>query len=72
MGDAESGIRCTMSIVEAQLNRWGQPTRVIDTRKVAQQIVEHWMATSSDGSPESLMNTLDDTLKQIVIQLCDA
>jgi len=39
---------------------------------VAIQIVEHWVATSPDGSPESLMDTLDKTLKEIVVQLCDA
>ena len=61
-----------MAIVEAQINRFGQTTRVIDTRKVAMQVVQHWVDTSPDGSPESLVDALDGILKDIVVQLCDA
>lgn len=59
-----------MSLVEIHLNRWSQPVRFVDTRKVATQIVQAW-AASSDGSPESLVDALDRTLRDLVVAMCD-
>lgn len=61
-----------MSLVEIHLNRWSQPVRFLDTRKVAEQIVRAWAETSPDGSSESLVDTLDRTLRDVVVALCDA
>jgi len=60
-----------VAYVELKINRYGQMVRVIDTRKVATEIIEHWSATS-DGDSQSLIDELDRSLKEIVILLCDA
>lgn len=60
-----------MPIVEAKLFR-GEPTRVIDTRKAAENIVLYWAEHSPDGKPEDLVDVIDKTLHDILIALCDA
>jgi hypothetical protein len=59
-------------LVEAKFNRYGSPVRVVDTRKAAEHIVQHWADTTPDGNPESLVVIIDKTLKEILVQLCDA
>ena len=61
-----------MAFVELRLNRYQQPVRYLNTRKTAEDIVRAWVNTSPDGSPESLVQQLDDTLRQILVSICDA
>jgi len=61
-----------VAFIETRLNRWGEPTRYVDTRKVANQIVDHWSKTSPDGNATSLIDVIDRTLQQILVGLCDA
>jgi len=54
------------------LARWVEPARYLDSHALAFKVVEEWMRTSPDGSPDSLVKAFESTLNGVLRALCDA
>ena len=61
-----------MSAYQLSFNHWAYPTRTLDTHEMARATVERWTKLSPDGSPESLIQTFEQTLDGLLKALCDA
>lgn len=53
-----------------QIDRWQEPVRWVDTRDVAEKLVETWIA-EADHSRESLIMAIDATMRGVLKALCD-